>query len=204
MSVPRQNDPSTMILARPATAADDLGQHLHGAAAMVELTSAVIRHIDPLHPVVERDGRVLRGRNPLDDKRDLELVLDQFHGAPFQPLLEIAAGGADPTGPDVTLGDIALAPAVMRGIDSQTERRISARDRAPDTIFDEFIAAANIELKQTQGVGRCLRDALEAGLGYGAQHMGGSERTGGTGDSCSRAWIEYLKRTHRRQHDGQS
>src|ERR1700704_2335203 len=129
---------------------DDFGQDLHRAAAMVELATAVVRYVDPVHAVIERDGGVFRGGNAFEDQRYLELVLDQFHGAPLQPLLEVAAGGADAAGADVTLGDIALAPAVMRGVDGQAERGISARYRATDAVFDKGVAAANIELKNTQ------------------------------------------------------
>ena len=91
---------------------------------MVELAAAVVGHVDPVDAVIERDRRILRGRDPLDDQRYLELVLDQLHRAPFQPLLEVAAGGAERLS-RTTLGDIALAPAVMRGVDGQAERGIS-------------------------------------------------------------------------------
>ena len=60
---------------------------------------------------------------------NLELVLDQLHRAPFQPLLEIAAGGAQPALADVALGDVAFAPAVMRGVDGQAEGGIAVGDR---------------------------------------------------------------------------
>ena len=97
---------------------------------MVELASTMVRHVDPIHAVIERDVRIFRGRNALDDQRDLVLVLDQFDGAPFQPLLEVAAAGADAAGADIALGDIAFAPAVMRGVNREAERGVSARNGA--------------------------------------------------------------------------
>jgi len=114
-----------MILARPATAPTISGQHMHRAAAVIELASAVIGHVDPLDPVIERDRGIFRRRDSLDDQRDFILVLDQFYRAPFQPFLEVAAGGAEPAFANVTLGDIAFTPAVMRGVDGQAERGIS-------------------------------------------------------------------------------
>jgi len=105
---------------------DDFRQYMHRAAAMVELASTVVRHVDPIHAVIERDVRIFRGRNALDDQRDLVPVLDQFDGAPFQPLLEVAPGGAGAAGADIALGDVALAAAVMRGVDGETEGGISA------------------------------------------------------------------------------
>src|SRR5258708_397976 len=130
---------------------------------MVELASAVVGHIDPLDAVIERDGSVFRGRDPLDDQRYLVLVLDQLDGAPFQPLLEVAAGGADTAGAHITLGDIALAPAVMRGVDRQAKRAIAICDRAADAVFDIAVAAADIELIDAQTPGRGLGGPLQAG-----------------------------------------
>src|SRR5947209_4340680 len=103
---------------------------------MVELAAAMVGHVDPVDAVVERDGGILRGGDALDHQRYLELVLDQLDGAPVQPLLEVAAGRADTAGADIALGDIALAPAVMRGVDRQAEGAVSACDGAADAILD--------------------------------------------------------------------
>src|SRR5258708_18038140 len=114
---------------------DAFRQYMHRTAAMVELASTVVRHVDPIHAVIERDQRIFRGRNALDDQRDLVLVLDQFHGAPFQSLLEIASGGAGAAGADIALGDVALPPAVMRGVDGETQRGISPSSPPPDMVL---------------------------------------------------------------------
>src|SRR5436309_651394 len=55
---------------------DDLRQHVHGAAAVIELAAAVIGDVDPLDPVLERDQRIFGGGNALEDQRYLVLVLD--------------------------------------------------------------------------------------------------------------------------------
>src|SRR5258706_88737 len=191
----------------PGAAGDggsDFGQNVHGAAAVVELASAVIGDVDPLDPVIERDRRILRGRDPLDHQRYLVLVLDQFHCAPLQSLLEVAAGGSAAAGADVTLGDIALASAVMRGINGQAEGGVSAGDRSADLVFDEVVVAADIELKNAQRARRCLGDFLQARLGHRAQHMGGTESLGRARDACAGARIEDLERADRGQHDRQA
>src|SRR5260370_19171485 len=116
--------------------------------------------------MIDRDRRILGGRDPLDHQRYLVLVLDRLRRAPFQSLLEIAAGGAGAAFADITLGDIALAPAVMRGVDGQAERGISVGDRSADLVLDEVVAAADIELKNPQRARRGLRNLLQAGLGH--------------------------------------
>src|ERR1700712_5200861 len=138
---------------------------------MVELASAVVRHVDPVDAVIERNRGVLGGGDALDHERYLELVLDQLDGAPVQPLLEVAAGGADAAGADIALGYIALAPAVMRGVHRQAERAVSGCDGAADAILDEGVAAPDIELIEAQRIWRGLGGFLQPRLGYRAQHM---------------------------------
>src|SRR3989440_2904835 len=177
---------------------------MEGAAAVVELAATVVRYIDPLDAVIDRDHRVFRGGNALDDERYFELVLDQLYGAPLQSLLEVAAGGADAAGADITLCDITLAPTVMRGVNRQAECGVTARHCAVHAIVDEGVAAANVKLIQTQGVRRGLRGFLKAGLGYRAQHMGGAEAAGCARDACRGAGIEQFEGTDRRQHHRQT
>ena len=149
---------------------------------MVELAAAVVRHIDPIHAMIERDGRVFRSRNTLDHQRNFILVLDQLHGAPIQPLLEIAAGGPDAAFADIPLGDIALAPAVMRGVDRQAERSIAIVDRAADSVFDKGVVAADIELENAQRIGRGLGGGLKPRLGHRTQHVRGAKLPRATRD----------------------
>jgi len=73
-------------------------------------------------------------------------------------------------------------------------------DRAADTLFDEVIVAADIELIDAQRPGRGLGDFLKARLGHRAQHMGGAERTCAARDGSGGAGgIEDLERADRRQ-----
>jgi hypothetical protein len=142
---------------------------------MVELAAAMVRYIDPIHAMIERDGSVLRSRNPLDHQRDFILVLDQLHRAPIQPLLEIAAGGPDAAFAYIPLGDIALAPAVMRGIDGQAEGSIAVIDAAADNVFDKGVVASDIELVNAQRVGRGLGCRLKPRLRHRTQHVSRTE-----------------------------
>src|SRR6478736_8852204 len=131
---------------------------------MVELAAAMVRHIDPVHAMIDRDGGVFRSRNTFDHQRNFVLVLDQLHGAPIQPLLEVTAGGPDAAFADIPLGDIALATAVMCGVDGQTEGSIAIVDRAADSVFDKSVVTTDIELVDTQRIGGCLGSGLEPRL----------------------------------------
>src|SRR5262249_47376509 len=106
---------------------------------MIELAAAMVGDVDPVDPVIERDLRILGGGDTFDHQRYPELVLDQFDRAPIQPLLETAAGRPDPAFAHIALGDVALAPAVMRGVDRETKGGIAAGDRAADPVLDKGI-----------------------------------------------------------------
>ena len=108
---------------------------------MVELPSAVIGDVNPVDAVIERDLRIFGGGDALEHQRNFELVLDQLDRAPVEPFLEIAAGRADAAVPDVALGDIALAAAVMRGVDGQAERGVAIGDPgATDHVLDTGVS----------------------------------------------------------------
>ena len=154
---------------------DDFRQHIDRAAAVVELAAAVIGDVDDLDAVIERDLGVLRGADALDGERNLELALHALDGAPIERHLEVAAGGAAAAAGDVALGEIALAPAVMGGIDGEAERRIAVLDRALDMIVGPGRVAAHIELKHPQRLGRRFGDPFEAGIANRAQHMSDAE-----------------------------
>ncbi len=89
-----------------------------------------------LDAVIERDLGVFRGA----DAAQAEILITHS----FFPCsrrvrqsrrhLEVHAPGraAASAGGDVALGEIALATAVMGGVDGETERRIAAFDRALD------------------------------------------------------------------------
>ena len=68
--------------------------------------------------------------------------------------LERAALHPAPAGGDEALGDVALAPAVMGGVDGEAERRVAVGDGALDVIVDPGLVAAHIELVEPQRIGR--------------------------------------------------
>src|SRR5580692_3169204 len=111
----------------PAAARDRLGdfrQHVGRAAAVIELPPAVIGDVDEVDAVIETEFCVLRGGDALDGERDLVLRLDALDGLPIERRLEFAARSTPPPAGDMTLGDVALAPAVMGGVDGETEHAV--------------------------------------------------------------------------------
>src|SRR5262249_13117896 len=70
-------------------------EHLDRADTLVELSAAVVRDIDAIDAVVDRDHRVLGGGKTFQDQRDLELAADPLDVLPVEPCL-IDAGVADP------------------------------------------------------------------------------------------------------------
>src|SRR5690349_20390640 len=94
----------------PADRVDDLRQHLERAAAMVELTAAVVRDVDDLDAVLDREARVLVRRDPLEDQRQLRLAPEPLDVGPGEPRLVLAAGDVGTA--EIPLRDVALAAAV--------------------------------------------------------------------------------------------
>src|SRR5665213_3184628 len=173
---------------------------MHGAASMVELAAAMVGDVDPVDAVIERYCRVFGGGDALDHQGYLELVLDQFHSAPVQPLLEIAAGGAHAAGADIALGDVALPAAVMGGIDGEAERAVASLDGAGDAILDKGVVAADIELIEPQRVGGGFGGFLQARLRHRTQHMRRPERAGAAHHRSTSGGIEQFERADRRNH----
>ena len=83
---------------------------------------------------------------PLMRERDLESALDALDGFPIERRLECAALHAPAAGGNEPFGDVALAPAVVRGIDGQAERGVAMRDGALHMIVDPGFVASHIEL----------------------------------------------------------
>jgi len=132
------------------------------------------------------DGRYKAGHD------EFELV---HREAVKQP---VAAGRAQPAFPDVALGDIAFAPAVMGGVNRQAERAVAAGDGATDAILDEGVIAADVKLVDAQRIRRSLCDLLQPRLGHGAQHMRGAEFAGSARHGGGAFGIEDFQRANRR------
>ena len=130
---------------------------------MIELAAAVIGDVDPLDAVLDRDLRILGGGDALERQRNLVAILDALDRAPVEPGLIGTAGHATAPGGGVTLGDVALAPAVMRGVDRHAEGNIAVVDGAADMVVDKGVVAAHVELEDARGVGGGLGDRFEPG-----------------------------------------
>ena len=132
-----------------------------------------MENVDELDAVIERDLGVLGGGDALDGERDLEFALDALDCLPIEGFLKVTSARPPPAAGDVALGDVALAPAVMRGVDGQAERRVFVGDGARDEIVDPGGVAAHVELKDTQGVWRSLgTDAtLKTRIAHRRQHV---------------------------------
>src|SRR2546423_4471978 len=130
-------------LGAPGDGVDDFGQHIHGAATMIELAAAVIRYVNPVDAMLDRELGILGSGNALERERDLEPLLDALDCAPIKRRLEAAAGNAAPTGGLGALGDVALAPAVDRGVNGKAECQITVVDRATYIVVDGGVVAAN-------------------------------------------------------------
>src|SRR5262249_9435971 len=167
------------------------------AAAVIELAAAVVGDVDPLDAMVERDGGILGGGDALDRERDLEPRLDALDRAPVERRLEGAALHASSPRGHEALGDVALAPAVMGGVDGQAERGIAVRDRALDVIVDPGFVAAHVELEEAQRIGRRGREIFEPGIADRAEHVGGAERVDGAYHRFGAGGVEALARADR-------
>src|SRR4051812_10670695 len=77
-------------LAAPADRLDDLRHDRDRADPLVELPAAVVRHIDDIDAVIDRDPGILAGRDPLDDDRDFRQAADALDVAPVEPRLKDA------------------------------------------------------------------------------------------------------------------
>src|SRR5579883_890405 len=104
----------------------------------------------------------------------------------------------------MSLGDVALAPAVDRGVDRDAEGRVMVRNRARDVIVDPGLIAAHVKLEDAKAVGRFFRNPLEARLAHRAQNMGDPERTRRPRNRSGGARMKALQGANWRQHYRQS
>src|SRR3954454_12362631 len=109
-------------LAAPADRINDLRQYRDRSDPLVELPAAVVRHVDDIDPVIDRDPGILAGGDALDDDRDFRQPPDALDIAPVEARLMDPRVAGPHAPPLVAFRDVALAPAVAVGIDGQAER----------------------------------------------------------------------------------
>jgi hypothetical protein len=93
----------------------------------------------------------------------------------------------------VTLGDVALAPAVAVGVDCQAKRIVALVDRAADMVVDPFGIAAHIKLEDFEAVAGSLGSLVEPRLGNRRENDAVAEGACRLGDGGASARIEYLQ-----------
>src|SRR4051794_3836173 len=131
----------------PGDRLDDFRQHSDRAQPLIELAPAMVRDIDAIDPVIDRNLGVLGGGDALQDQRNVEIPLDPLDVLPVELRL-IDPRIIDPHAAAlVTLGDVALAAAVAVGVNRQTEGAVALFGGAPDMIVDPGRVAAHVELK---------------------------------------------------------
>ncbi len=99
----------------------------------------------------------------------------------------------------IALGDVALAAAVVVGVDGEAERAETRFHRAIEDRLDPGLVAAHVELEYFQAVRHDLAGLLDVGLGHRALEHRAAERAGGIGDGGARRRIETLDAADRRQ-----
>src|SRR5579871_6457741 len=138
----------------PADRLDHFGQHIYRAYSLVELATAMVRHIDAIDPVLERNPGVFGGGDAIQDQRNAADLPDPLDIAPVELGLVAARIGGPHPAALMALGDVALAPAVAVGVDGQAEPVIALVLGAADMLVDPGGIAAHIELKDLEAVAR--------------------------------------------------
>ena len=157
----------------------------------------MVRDVDAIDPVIDRDPGVLGGGDTLQDQRDVEVAFDALDVLPVELRL-VDPRIVDPHAPAlVTLGDVALAAAVAVGVDRQAEGVIAAVGGAADMIIDPGCVAAHVELKNLEPVARGLGGLVHAGIGDRGEDHAVAEFTGSGRDGRAAARIEILQRADR-------
>ena len=142
----------------------------------------MVRHIDAVDPVFDRELGVLGGGDALDDQRDVEILLDPLDVAPVELRL-IDPRVVDPHAAALmALGDVALAPAVAVGVDGQAKGVVAVVDRAAHMIVDPIGVAAHVKLKDAEPVAGRLGGLFEPRMRHRGEDHAVAELGGRRGD----------------------
>src|SRR5207249_883667 len=125
--------------------------------------------IDAVDAELDRAPRILDRGNAFEDQGNIEFRLVALDVAPILPRLEDAAVADPDPRALVPLGDVALAPAVMVGVDGQAKGIVAGVDRTAEVVVDPVRAAADIELKDLEAAARSLGGRFETGMRHRAQ-----------------------------------
>ena len=170
---------------------------------MVELAPAVVRDVDHVDTVLHAERRVFGGGDAFQAEGDRMRVLDVLDEIPRHAGLVVEARRALAPRLDVARGDVALAPAVVGGIDGDDESGVAVIDRALHDVVHPRRVAPHVELEDARVV-RGLRGLLETGEAHRAQHLEDAELAGGARDGGTAARVERFEPANGRREDGQA
>src|SRR5436190_5401283 len=169
---------------------DHFRQYRDRAQPLVELAPTMVRDVDAIDPVVDRDLGVLGGGDALEDQWDVEIPLDPLDVLPVELRL-VDPRIIDPHAAAlVTFGDVALAAAVAVGVDRQTEGVVALVGGTADMIVDPGRVAPHIKLEDPEPVAGSLGGLVHAGLGHRGEDYAVAEFSGRGRDRRATARIE--------------
>ena len=152
----------------------------------------MIRHIDHVDAVLDGELGILGGGDALDDHRQFVLLLALVDLCPVERLLMVRSVGVARRCRVIALRDVALAAAVVVGVDGEAERAEACFNRAVEDRLDPGLVAAHVELEDFQAVRHNLAGLLDVGLGHRALEHRTAEGAGGIGDGRTGVRIEAL------------
>src|SRR5690606_37129292 len=126
---------------------DHLGEQVDRAAAVVELPAAVIRHVDHVDAVLEREARVLARADALHDQRHADGALQLLHELPVRlraVRLALAGLAERPYGDRLAPVDAALAAPEVRHVDGEADGDGSGVDAALREIDDPALVTVRV------------------------------------------------------------
>ena len=157
---------------------DDLRQQVDRAARVVELPSAVVRHVDHVDAVLERERCVLGGLNALDHQRHFERAAELVDELPVGTSAVTLAGAlpAERTaGNRLPRVNVPLAAAERRHVDGHAKRLAARIGCALRRVDDPTVVAVGVELEHPVVAGGG-RDLVEPRPRHAAHEQQAAER----------------------------
>src|SRR5215831_7343 len=150
---------------------------------MIELSAAMVGYVNAVDAMIAGHHGVFGRLDTFDDDRQFATLPKPLDLWPAQHGLIALRCGVCGRPHHGAFGDVALAPAVDRNINSEREGVISGRHGAVDDVLDPGVVAAYVKLKYFHSL--CSgRSHFEARLRYRADHLrhtGGASRAGDGG-----------------------
>ena len=191
-----------------ADRAHHLGQHVQRAAALVELTTAVVGDVDDVHAMADRQIGVFGAGDAFEDQRYAEAILDPLDQVPAQRGLQRGfarlarhEARAPRRQGQVAFEQIAFAAAVDLGVDGQAEGPVAGVLGAADDVHHPGLVAMGVELVDLR-VGGFAGQRLEIRLADRTQDLEDAEFAGRKPGRQAAARIEHLQRADRREQHG--